>query len=248
MMLTTLPPPPAAHQPRGLLHEQERRAGVDREQPVPQLGARVVERAAAAEPGGVDQPVEAAEALRRRRRSTARQSASRASSAGDEHARRPRARRGPPRRAGARARRRRCPRRPAARARRAIAAPRPWVPPVTTSTLPSRRWSANGSLMRSSTSSMRTGRPSRSDRQAARPITSGARASAGPTGGVAPAAQRGDERLPLAQVARHVALEEEVRQRRGSRVPSAVRTTAVCASGFSEAAMPREPNTSTRWS
>jgi len=31
-------------------------------------------------------------------------------------------------------------------------------------------------------------------------------------------------------------------------VPSAVRTTAVCASGFSDAAMPAEPNTSTRWS
>ena len=60
----------------------------------------------------------------------------------------------------------------------------------------------------------RTGRPSRSDSQAASPITSGARASSGPTTGVASRRDRGDERLPLAQVARDVALEEEVRQRR----------------------------------
>ena len=64
MMLTMLPAAAgAAHHSRRLLHEQERRARVDREQPVPELDARVVERAAAAEPRGVDQPVEAAEAL-----------------------------------------------------------------------------------------------------------------------------------------------------------------------------------------
>ena len=55
--------PVAAHEPRGLLGEQERRAHVDREQAVPQLDARVVERAALAQPGGVDEAVEAAEAL-----------------------------------------------------------------------------------------------------------------------------------------------------------------------------------------
>ena len=53
----------AAHEARRLLHEQERRAGVDREEPVPQLGARVIERAAVAQARGVDEPVEATEAL-----------------------------------------------------------------------------------------------------------------------------------------------------------------------------------------
>ena len=65
-----------------------------------------------------------------------------------------------------------------------------------------------------STSSMRTGRHSRSERQAARPMTSGARASGAGHGRRRARRDRGDERLPLAQVARDVALEVEVRQRR----------------------------------
>ena len=73
--------------------------------------------------------------------------------------------------------------RPAART--AIASPRPWVLPVTITTRPSSRWSAN-SVMRA-TSPTATGRRSRSERSAARPITSGARASGPVTGGVTPA-------------------------------------------------------------
>ena len=51
------------HQPGGVLHEQERRPHVDGEQAIPQLDARVVQRAAAAEARGVDEAVQASEAL-----------------------------------------------------------------------------------------------------------------------------------------------------------------------------------------
>jgi hypothetical protein len=53
----------ASHDARGLLHEQERRAGVDREEAVPELGGRVVERPAGAKARGVHEAVDAVEAL-----------------------------------------------------------------------------------------------------------------------------------------------------------------------------------------
>ena len=66
-------------------------------------------------------------------------------------------------------------------------------------------------------SSQRTGRPSRYDFHAASPITSGARPSLAETGDGPPLVDVADERLPLLDVARDVAVEEEVRNRLADR-------------------------------
>ena len=71
---------------------------------------------------------------------------------------------------------------PSAAARRAIAAPRPWVEPVTTIL------AAVEPLVGERVITASPAAPSRSDSHAASPIASGARASTAPTGGVVPLA------------------------------------------------------------
>ena len=74
-----------------------------------------------------------------------------------------------------------------------------------------------GEQRHAATSLTATGRRSRSERSAARPITSGARASATGDRRRHARADGGGERLPLAHVGRRVALDEEVRHRRQAR-------------------------------
>ena len=181
---------------------------VDREEPVPELGARVVERAAAAEPRGVDEPVEAAEALVAGTHDRA--AVRRVGEVGRDEDRL------------AAERRELVAHRLAAPASR----PQTTMPAAPTPHRPARdrgaeplgapgddQHLAGQALGRERVAHAHgrphavdlvdaTGRRSRSERQAARPMTSGARASAAVTGGVAPVADRRDERLPLAQVAR----------------------------------------------
>ena len=246
MMLTTLPPPRRGASAAPRLHEQERRARVDREQAVPQLDARVVERAAAAQPGGVDEPVEAPEArLARRGRSRGTRPRRRARPATNTSRRARLARTASPRSRVA-ARRRRCPRR---RARRRGARSRrraPGCAPVTTTTLPSsrgRRTVAHAPPPRSAPDGPRaaTARPpGRSPAARARRRR--------PTGGVAPARDRARRTPPTRAGSSGCSARgrSTAASRRACR--RAVRTIAVCASGFSDAAMPAEPKTSTRWS
>ena len=163
-----------AHQPRRLLDEDERRAGVDREQPVPELDRRVVERPATAQTRRVDQPVEAVRARAHDRATPLRVGEVRgdedgvelrgdglpalAVAAGDDQRR---AERG-----GAARDRRAEPLRGAGDDDHAVVEP----------------------LVGERVHQTFTGWPSRSERNAASPIASGARASTAPTGGVAPVA------------------------------------------------------------
>ena len=184
-----------AHQPRSLLDEDERRADVDREQAVPQLDGRVVERAAGAEPGGVDEAVEAAEALlgamhdaadlRLVLERGAHEHAVALQRVADRLAALPVAARDDDARGAERGR--------PARDRRAEALCRARDGDhAAVQTERGKRVSPSGprklgppvDVTGHDTSSTRTARPSRSERQAARPMTSGARASTTPTGGV----------------------------------------------------------------
>ncbi len=172
-----------AHQPRRLLREQERRARVDREQPVPQLDAGVVHATPGAQAGGVDEPVHAPEVRVDRRHHREHRLRVReldghevsvqlgrdglsapAVAPADRHARS---------QGGG-----------AARDRGA----EPLGAAGDDDHLAVEAQVAERVAHALSTSSMRTGRPSRSERQAAMPITSGARASGPVTSGVVPAA------------------------------------------------------------
>ena len=171
-----------------MLHEQERRPHVDGEDAVPELDRGVVERAAAAEPRGVDEPVEPPEALLARPHDGDRRLGQREVGLGE--------------------------RRLAAELLQLLAHRLAAFPPAAADDdargaqlrgaagdrgaeplgaagddqhLPVEPQPGERIAHDVSTSSMRTGRRSRSDRQAAMPMTSGARASAVVTGGVSPA-------------------------------------------------------------
>ena len=214
MMLTTLPPPAAAHQPRGLLREHERRARVDREQPVPELDATCRPACRAAQPGRVDEPVEAPVALVAR---------------GD----RPRPGSRPGARRATKTRRRHFVELLADRlaALRVAAASGRAGAPSRATRARDRGAEALGAAgddhdlaVEALRAKARLTRPPRcvpcglAERPPGRQADDERRPRIGsPTGGGVPGATRADERLPLAHVARHVALEEEVRQRRRAR-------------------------------
>ena len=143
-MLTIAPPrPPVAHGPDRVLHQEERRPGVDVEKRCPVVDVAVENRRAIGEAGGVDEGVDPPEAGEARRdqaaRAPRRRRGRRATNSTGVPARDRRSRTCSPRTAS-----RPVSNRPAAPARvaaSAIASPTPWVAPVTSTMRPSRRTS-----------------------------------------------------------------------------------------------------------